>query len=106
MKSMLRRSCVLLAAAAAVTGLTVVVPSAALADTTAAVAESAAFAPVFDPPRCTPAHWGRHWLWHDDHWDHWEWDRGSNSGEWKHYRRDDRYCDGERSSGATRTPDG
>jgi hypothetical protein len=103
MKSLLRRWSVLLASSAAVTGLTVIVPSAAVADTT--VAASGAVAPGVDPPRCTPAHWGRDWVWHDGHWDRWEWDRWSNSEEWKHYRRDNRYCDGDRGSAATREPD-
>src|SRR5215218_3053186 len=47
-------------------------------------------------PGCRPAHWGRDWQWHDGrrgHWDHREWDRRSHRMEWKHYWRDDRYCD-------------
>ena len=100
MKSLLRRSYALLASTAAVTGLTVVVPSAALADATAASATSAAFAFSADPPRCTPAHWGRDWRWHDGHWDRWEWDRWSNSREWKHHWREDRYCGGAQGAGA------
>jgi hypothetical protein len=87
----------LLASIAAVTGLTVVAPSAAIADPTSAAA-TATSASTSDPPRCRPAHWGRDWLWHDGHWDHWEWNRWSNGGEWKHYWRDDRYCDGDRGS--------
>jgi len=105
MLSLSRRSGLLLASAAAITTLTVVASPAALAGTTATT--SAAFASSGDLPRCTPAHWGRDWLWHDGHWDHWEWDRWSNHAVWKHYRRDDSYCVGDQGAEASprRQPD-
>jgi hypothetical protein len=95
MKPVSRTSRLFLASVAAVTGLTVVAQPAALALTTGASATPTPPVSSAEPPHCTPAHWGRDWLWHDGHWDRWEWDRWSNRGEWKHYLRDDRYCDGD-----------
>jgi hypothetical protein len=96
MRSTHRKSALILASAAAVTGLSIVAPSTAAASTTVAVGTSAA-SPQDPPPRaCTPAHEeGRDWRWHDaprgGHWDHRQWDDGHN-GAWKHLWSEDQFC--------------
>jgi hypothetical protein len=96
MRSMLRKSALILASGAAVTGLSIVAPSTAAASMTVAVGTSAASSEDPLPPPCTPAHEeGRDWRWHDarqgGHWDHRQWDDGHN-GAWQHLRSEDEFC--------------
>jgi hypothetical protein len=98
MKSLSRSSGLLLASTAAAAGLSIIAPSATHADMMAAVATSAASSSTAEPPHdCEPAHSGRDWRWHDTgdggHWDRWEWDKWHRVGEWKHYPRDNQYCE-------------
>ena len=97
MRSTLRTLALLLALTAAVSGPSIIVPSAALASTTVVVQTSAASL-ASDPPlrACKPAHEeGRDWDWHDaqGHWDHREWDHGDR--EWKHIWSENHFCDGQ-----------
>ena len=96
MQSLPRRLGLLLASTAALSGLSVLGPTAAFAETTAA-ASSAASTSDSRPRGCKPVHWGRDWRWHETrhggHWDHWERKHRHRHGEWKHDWRDDRYCE-------------
>jgi hypothetical protein len=81
---------------AAVTGLGLVAPSAALADPPVTTRTSTTTPPVA-APGCRPTHEGQDWQWHPrggdgaGHWDHWQ--RGRNEpGEWKHLEGEDRFC--------------
>jgi hypothetical protein len=96
MQSLPRRLGLLLASTAALSSLSVLGPTAAFAETTAA-ASSAVSVSDSRPRHCKPAHWGRDWRWHEGrhggHWDHWERKHRHRHGEWKHHWRDDRYCE-------------
>ncbi len=84
-----------LVSSGAIAGLSMSVPSVAVADTTASAATSAA-SPSNGESSCDPVHLGPDWRWHKNnrvgHWDHWQWNREEERWEWLHYWRDDRRC--------------
>jgi Ni/Co efflux regulator RcnB len=102
MKPIARMLVLVLISSVVATGLGMSVSSPAFADTWAAVASSASGAEDATP-QCEPAHVGSDWRWHENghggHWDRWEaWDDG---WEWRHYWRDDQYCDKPAESSET-----
>jgi hypothetical protein len=102
MKSIPRRVGLLLVSSVVATGLSTGVSAPAFADTRAAVAMFASD-PAKAVPQCESAHVGSDWRWHENghggHWDRWE---ASDDGwEWRHYWRDDQYCDKPAESSKT-----
>jgi hypothetical protein len=95
-KALSRKVGLLVAGTAAFCGMTVLVPATASAATSGAGAAPAPSSDSWAPRRCTPAHWGPSWRWHDTrwggHWDHRVWNRRHTYRVWVHEWRDNHYC--------------